>query len=92
MLGDCKGEVNLIVTPDFETSATKIEKMYIQIKQVTDDGIKSKLQDEVKKLGKEKGTLDQENKNLQGQIENLKVKIYSLTFYKDFCYYQVSLE
>ena len=84
MLGDCKGEVNLIVTPDFETSATKIEKLYIQIKQVTDDGIKTKLQNEVKTLGKEKETLDKENKNLQGQIEKLKVKIYSLTFHERF--------
>ena len=84
MLGDCKGEVNLIVTPDFETSATKIEKLYIQIKQVTDDGIKTKLQDEVKTLGKEKETLDKENKNLQGQIEKLKVKIYSLIFHESF--------
>lgn len=71
MLGDCKGEINLVLRPDFETSATKIEKMYIQIKQVTDDELKTKLQDNVKKLGKEKENLTKENKSLQEQLEKL---------------------
>jgi len=70
MLGGCSGHISVIVTPDFETSATKIEKMYIQIKSSSNDEAKEKLKTDVTNLTGQNRTLEDENKKLKEQLKS----------------------
>ena len=74
MLGDCKGEINLVINPDFETSATKIETMEIRVKEVVNtDGTKEKMEKEIQNLTEEKIKLKTDNTRLTEEIRKLTV-------------------
>ena len=74
MLGDCNGEINLVINPDFETSATKIETMEIRVKEVVNtDGTKEKMEKEIQNLTEEKIKLKTDNTRLNEEIRKLTV-------------------
>merc|ERR1712096_452665 len=51
MLGGCSGEINLVVTPDFETSVSAIENLTSQVQQGSSNNAKS--QEEISRLSAE---------------------------------------
>ena len=48
MMGGCSGTINVILTPEFETSATKLEVMGNQIKKASSHNTKNA--DEISRL------------------------------------------
>jgi len=59
MMGGCDGQINLIITPEFETSASKMDQMDSQIKQASNDNAKS-LSD-IAGLNAQVGRMSEEN-------------------------------
>ena len=70
MMGGCSGTINVILIPEFETSATKIEVMGNQIKEGSSDNTK-KL-DEIARL---KAELEQRTADNNQEIARLNAEV-----------------
>jgi len=81
MLGGCSGVINLIIRPNFETSASKIERLDNHIKQANsgDDNTSSDLQSKIQKFDEDNTKLTTEKKQLENQIIELTDKIGKLS-------------
>lgn len=83
VLGGCTGQVNLVVTPDFETSGTKLHNLAIadknkenEIKQMSGtiadrDAEVSKLGDQINVMGAENDRFKQNNDRLEKEVNRM---------------------
>ena len=76
MLGGCTGTVNLIVCPQYETSATQIERLQNQLKLLEGQNQQSisdhaKDQDEIVRLNSENDRICANNNKLEGEVDKM---------------------